>query len=127
MFNKIIVLGNLTKDPDLRYTPRGTAVCNFRIASTTRYRSNGEAKEETLFIDTVVWGKQAEACGQYLQKGRPVLVEGRLQERRWESDGQQRSKMEIVADSVRFLGKSRDAGTGGTQAPPQETTDIEPF
>jgi single-strand DNA-binding protein len=87
-------------------------------------------KQETLFIDNVIFGKQAESCSKYLNKGSSVLVEGRLQERRWESDGQQKSKFEIVAQSVRFL--SRKTGpeelvTEGDTVPPEETTDLEPF
>lgn len=88
-------------------------------------------KEETLFIDVVVWGKQGESCGQYLNKGSSALVEGRLQERRWESDGQQRSKFEVVAQTVRFLSAKKSASQGGgggeDLAPPEETTDLEPF
>lgn len=135
MFNKVIMVGNLTRDPELRYTPQGTAVGTLRLAINSRIKSGDEYKEETLFIDAVVWGKQAETCSQYLSKGRQVLVEGRLQERRWESDGQQRSKMEIVANTVRFLGGGgggggrRDeggSGYGGGRAP-EEISDIEPF
>lgn len=131
MFNKVILIGNLTKDPELRYTPQGVPVCTLRIASSTKYKSGDEMKEETLFIDIVVWRKQAESAGQYLQKGKSVLVEGRLQERRWEADGQQKSKFEVVAQSVRFLGggrKSEQGGAGSTDVlPPDETTDLEPF
>ncbi len=131
MFNKVILIGNLTKDPELRYTPQGTPVCSLRLACTTKYKSSDSMKEETLFIDVVVWGKQGESCGQYLNKGSSALVEGRLQERRWESDGQQRSKFEVVAQTVRFLSAKRSASQGGGGgedfAPPEETTDLEPF
>jgi single-strand DNA-binding protein len=137
MFNKVIMVGNLTRDPELRYTPQGTAVATLRLAINSRFRSGEEFKEETLFIDTVVWGKQAETSSQYLSKGRQVLVEGRLQERQWESDGQKKSKMEIVANTVRFLGGGGGQGggqgrsEGGHQAgggrPPEEISDIEPF
>ncbi len=136
MYNKVIMIGNLTKDPELRYTPQGTAVSSFRIAVNSRYKQSDELKAETLFIDIVVFGKQAESCSQYLSKGRPVLVEGRLQERRWESEGQQRSKVEVVANSVRFLSKKSatqseggigDSSAGEDIAPPEETTDLEPF
>lgn len=131
MFNKVIMIGNLTKDPELRYTPQGTPICNFRLAVTSKFRSGDEMKEETLFIDVVVWGKQGESCSQYLSKGRPVLVEGRLQERRWETDGQQRSKTEIIAQNVRFLGRKGDAPSSRhdseSSTPPEEVTDIEPF
>ncbi|MGE5893033.1 MAG: single-stranded DNA-binding protein [bacterium] len=134
MFNKVILIGNLTKDPELRYTPNGAAVSTFRIAVNTRYKQGEENKEETLFIDTVVFGKQAENCSQYLSKGSSVLVEGRLQERRWESEGQQKSKFEVVAQNVRFMsrGKSAPAPPAGPASesetiPPDETTDLEPF
>lgn len=131
MYNRIILIGNLTKDPELRYTPNGAAVSKFRIAVNTRYKQGEDNKEETLFIDIVVFGKQAENCSEYLSKGGQVLVEGRLQERRWETDGQQKSKVEVVAQNVRFLSRRvSDAGGGmteGSVSPPDETTDLEPF
>ncbi len=134
MYNKVILIGNLTKDPELRYTPQGTPVTSFRLAVNYRYKQSAsggdDMKQETLFIDNVIFGKQAESCSKYLNKGSSVLVEGRLQERRWESDGQQRSKFEIIAQSVKFL--SRKTGpeelvTEGDTVPPEETTDLEPF
>lgn len=132
MFNKVILIGNLTKDPELRYTPQGTPVTTFRIAVNSKYKQADDVKQETLFIDNVVFGKQAESCSKYLNKGSSVLVEGRLQERRWESNGQQKSKFEVVAQSVRFLGKRsgvQDSTLGGEgeMVPPEETTDLEPF
>ncbi len=131
MFNKVILIGNLTKDPELRYTPQGTAVSTIRIAVNSKYKQSDETKSETLFIDVVVFGKQAESCSQYLSKGRSVLVEGRLQERRWESDGQQRNKMEVIASTVRFLSKKsgpqEETGDSSDSIPPEETTDSEPF
>lgn len=133
MFNRIILIGNLTKDPDVRYTPSGTPVTTMRLAVTSKYKQGDELKDDTLFIDAVVFGRQAESCGQYLSKGNPVLVEGRLRERRWESDGAQKFKFEVVANNVRFLPKreSRQAGAGesGTSdiTPPEEITDLEPF
>ncbi len=130
MFNKVILIGNLTKDPELRYTPQGTPVTNMRIAVNSRVKQGEEFKDETLFIDTVVFGKQAENVTQYLSKGRSVLVEGRLKERRWEYEGQQKSKFEVVANSVRFMPR-RDSSPeyGGEEelSPPEETTGIEPF
>lgn len=128
MYNKIILIGNLTKDPELRYTPQGTPVASFRLAVNYRYKQAEEAKQETMFIDNVVFGKQAESCSKYLNKGSSVLVEGRLQERRWESNGQQKSKFEVIAQSVRFLSR-RGASPQGAEdiAPPEETTDLEPF
>ena len=133
MYNKIILIGNLTKDPELRYTPQGTPVTSFRLAVNYRYKQSDDMKQETMFIDNVVFGKQAESCSKYLSKGSPVLVEGRLQERRWEANGQQKSKFEVIAQSVRFLSKrggSQDSGFGGESGdigPPEETTDLEPF
>lgn len=132
MFNKVILIGNLTKDPELRYTPKGTPVCTLRLASTTRYKSGDSMKDDTLFINVVVWGKQGETAAQYLAKGRSVLVEGRLQEQRWETDGQQKSRFEIVAQGVRFLGRkdetgSHDSNVSDDFVPPDETTDLEPF
>lgn len=129
MYNKIILIGNLTKDPELRYTPQGTPVASFRIAVNSKYKQSEGFREETLFIDVVTFGKQAETCSQYLNKGNSVLVEGRLQERRWESEGQQRSKVEVVAQTIRFL--PRKGESQGQQAPdappPDEMTDLEPF
>ncbi len=105
-FNKVILIGNLTKDPEVRYTPSGTPAANFRLAVNHRYKSGEELKEDVCFIDVVVFGKQAENCGQYLSKGQSVIVDGRLQERRWETDdGQKRSRHEIVAQSVRFMSR----------------------
>ncbi len=131
MFNKIILIGNLTKDPEVRYTPSGTSVCNFRIAVNHKYKQGDEIKKETTFIDTVVFGKQADTCGQYLNKGSAVLVEGRLQERRWETDeGQKRSKYEVVAQTVRFLPRKPSVAAvqeGEDVIAPDETTDLEPF
>jgi single-strand DNA-binding protein len=131
VYNKIILIGNLTKDPELRYTPQGTPVASFRIAVTSKYKQSDEMKEETLFIDNIVFGKQAETCSKYLNKGRSVLVEGRLQERRWESNGVQKSKFEVIAQTVRFLPRrgAQDsvAGGEGDMVPPEETTDLEPF
>jgi len=133
MFNKIILIGNLTRDPELRYTPQGTSVCNFGIAVNRRYKQGDEVKEEVTFINVVVFGKQADTCGQYLNKGSAVLIEGRLQERRWETeDGQKRSRHEVVAQNIRFLSKKQgaadlEAGSGVEAAPPDETTELEPF
>lgn len=132
MYNRIILIGNLTKDPELRYTPQGTPVASFRIAVNSRYKQAEESREETLFIDIITFGKQAETCSQYLSKGKTVLAEGRLQERRWESDGQQRSKFEVVAQTVRFLSKKGEGPgpsdpEGFRDNPPEGITDIEPF
>jgi len=125
MYNRIILIGNLTKDPELRYTPQGTPVTNLRIAVNSRFGQGENAREETLFIGVVVIGKMAESCNQYLSKGRPVLVEGRLKESKWESEGQQRSRFEVVAQTVRFLSKPGKKGEE-SEVPPEETVE-EPF
>ncbi len=136
MFNKVILIGNLTRDPELRYTPQGTSVCSFGLAVNRKYKQAEEMKEEVTFINIVVFGKQADTCGQYLSKGSAVLIEGRLQERRWETeDGQKRSKHEVVAQNVRFLPRKQAASSGagmdnmggGDFMPPNESTEIEPF
>ena len=108
-YNKVILIGNLTKDPEIRYTPSGTPVASFRLAVNHKYKQGDDFKEEVCFIDIVVFGKQAENCGQYLSKGSSVIVDGRLQERRWQTDeGQKRSKHEVVAQTVRFFPKRAD-------------------
>lgn len=118
-FNKVILIGNLTKNPELRYTPSGTPVASFGLAVNRKFRQGEELKEEVCFVDIVVFGKTAEHCGQYLSKGSGVIVDGRLQQRRWETeDGQKRSKHEIVAQTVNFLPKRQEAG--GEAAHPEE-------
>jgi len=104
--NKVLIMGNLTRDPELRYIPSGAAVANFSVAVNRTYKDNaGEKKEDVSFIRVVVWGRMAEICGEYLSKGRPVLVEGRLKSRTWEAqDGQKRSALDVVATNVQFLG-----------------------
>jgi len=101
-------MGNLTRDPEIRYTAGGASVGNLGLAVNRNYVSKtGEKKEETCFVRVVVWGKQAEACGQYLTKGSAIFVEGRLQSRSWETDdGQKRSTIEVVAMNVQFMGKA---------------------
>lgn len=121
-FNKVILMGNLTKDPEIRYNPNGTAVANLSMALNRKYKQGDEFKEEVSFFDIVVFGKQAEHCSQYLNKGSGVLVEGRLQQRRWETDdGQKRSKVEVVAQFVQFMPKS--GGQGAVAAGPDEIID----
>lgn len=128
MFNKIILVGNLTRDPEIRYTPTGVAVATVPIAVNSRYKQGEELKEETLFIDAIVFGKQAETCTQYLNKGRMVLVEGRLRERRWEYEGQKRSKFEVIVNNIRFLSRRESSATEEIpEVPPEEYTDLEPF
>jgi single-strand DNA-binding protein len=104
--NRVFLIGNLTRDPELRYTPQGIAVVNLRLAVNRRFRTrSGEEKTETCFVTVTVWDKQAESCNQYLRKGRTVFVEGRLQSRNFEDNsGQKRSVIEVRADRVQFLG-----------------------
>jgi len=114
--NRVVLVGNLTKDPELKFIPSGQAVCNLRMAMNRKWKAtNGEWKEESTFVGVVVWGKSGEACGEYLKKGSPVLVEGRLQSRSWETeDGQKRSILEVVSERVQFLsgGPRKDGGSG---------------
>ncbi len=109
--NKVLVIGNLTKDPELRYTPSGIAVTSLRLAINRKYKDkSGENKEEVCYITVTAWDRQAEVCNQYLKKGRPVFVEGRLQSRSWEgTDGQKKTAIDIRAERVQFLGSFKDA------------------
>jgi single-strand DNA-binding protein len=120
-YNKVLLMGNLTKDPELRYTPQGTAVVNLRMAVNRKYRSREqELKEEVCFITAVVWNKQAETCNQYLHKGSGVFVEGRLQSRSWEDNtGAKRSVIEVRAERVQFMGGPGQARQQGQQAAAQ--------
>ncbi len=122
-FNRVILMGNLTRDPEVRYTPQGTPVATFGFAVNRRYRQGDEQREETCFVDIVAFGRQAELVGQYLSKGRGALVEGRLQHRTWEGeDGVKRSKHEVVAQSVTFL--PQGGGGGGGRRPQAEEPDF---
>jgi single-strand DNA-binding protein len=109
--NKVFLIGNLTRPVELRYTPGGTAVADLRLAVNRVYTTQGgEKRDETCFLTVVVWGKQAEACRDYLDKGSPILVDGRLQTRDWETrDGQKRNVVEVVAERVQFLGRGKQA------------------
>ena len=119
--NRVVLVGNLTRDPELRHTPSGTAVCSLRLAVNSRRKdaSTGELGEKPNYFDVTVWGNQGESCAQYLSKGRPVAVDGRLDWREYEAkDGSKRQAIEIIADSVQFLG-SRGDGEGGQSYIPQ--------
>ena len=126
--NKVLLVGNLTKDPELRFVPSGQAVANLRIATNRKYKAgNGEWKEEVTYVGVDVWGKSAEACGEYLKKGSPLLVEGRLKLKEWTAqDGQKRSMLEVVSERVQFLsGGQRREGSGaegGFDGPPPSDT-----
>lgn len=111
-FNKVFLMGNLTKDPELRYTAGGAPVANLRMAINRVYQSKtGEKKEDVCFVTVVVWQKQAEAVGEYLKKGDPLFVEGRLQSKSWETeDKQKRTTIEVVAERVQFLNRGKGGG-----------------
>ena len=129
--NRVVLVGNLTRDPELRHTPSGTAVCKLRIAVNSRQKdsSTGEWCEKPNYFDVTVWGNQGESCAQYLSKGRPVGVDGRLDWCEWEAqDGTKRQAVEIIADSVQFLGSRGDAEGGQREFVPagvaENTADI---
>ncbi len=116
MLNKIIITGNLTKDPELRYTPKGDAVVTLRLASNRKYKD----RDETCFVNVVVWGKRAENCNSYLKKGSPVFIEGRLQSRSWEGkDGKKQYAIEIVTEDIRFLDRTKE-GTSQEEGEAQD-------
>jgi single-strand DNA-binding protein len=128
--NRVFLAGNLTRDPEVRYAPSGDAVADLQLAVNRRYKTrDGQDKDETCFVGVVVWGRQAETCQQYLRKGSPVLVEGRLQYDQWEKDGQKQSRLRVRASRVQFLSSPRgDAarqGAGGA-APEPEVAGSEP-
>ena len=113
-FNKVILLGNLTRDPEVRYTPKGSAVCDLGVAVNRVYTTDsGEKREEVTYVDVVLWARLAEIAGEYLKKGRPIFIEGRLQMDTWDDKqtGQKRTRLRVVGESMQLLG-SRPAGTG---------------
>ncbi len=143
-FNKVILLGNLTRDPEVRYTPKGSAVCDLGIAVNRVYTTEGgEKREEVTFVDVVLWARLAEIAGEYLKKGRPIFIEGRLQMDTWDDKqtGQKRTKLRVVGESMQLLG-GRPGGTdaaaetagenqpmsgrGKTSAPPKPPEKAEP-
>jgi len=123
--NKVMLIGNLTRDPELRYLPSGQAVATFSIACNRTYNSKtGEKKEEVSFIRIVVWARRAEICNEYLKKGSSVFVEGRLQSRSWDApDGTKRSAVEVIADNVQFLSTRTGAKTGSGDVPTMDVDD----
>ncbi len=122
-YNRVLLIGNLTRDPELRYTPNGSPVANLRLAINRTYRTqSGEQKEEVCYVGIIAWGKQAESCSEYLTKGSPVFVEGRLQSRSWETeDGKKRSVLEVVAERIQFLGKRGIPTSEVRESLPEET------
>jgi len=137
-FNKVLLLGNLTRDPEVRYTPKGSAVCDLGVAVNRVYTTDsGEKREEATFVEVTLWGRTAEVAGEYLKKGRPIFIEGRLQLDSWDDKqtGQKRSKLKVIGESMQLLG-GRPGGTvapgesaeedrqpgGKTSAPPPKST-----
>ncbi|MGH3137119.1 MAG: single-stranded DNA-binding protein [Gaiellaceae bacterium] len=136
--NRVVLVGNLTRDPELRHTPSGTAVCSLRLAVNTRRKDeSGEWADKPNYFDITVWGQQGENCAQYLAKGRPVAVDGRLEWREWEAqDGAKRQAVEVVAESVQFLGGRQEsegayvpagAAASGADFPSSPADDDIPF
>jgi single-strand DNA-binding protein len=142
--NRVVLVGNLTRDPELRHTPAGTPVCSLRLAVNTRRKDeSGQWTDKPNYFDITVWGQQGENCAQYLSKGRPVAIDGRLEWREWEAqDGAKRQAVEVVAESVQFLGGRQDGessyvpagatastggGGGGDDFPTSPTDDDIPF
>jgi single-strand DNA-binding protein len=120
-FNKVLLMGNLTRDPEVRYTPKGTAIATIGLAVNRNWTTEtGEKKEEVTFVDVDVWGRQAETIGQYMSKGRPIFIEGRLKLDQWDDkeSGQKRSKLKIVCESFQFLGSPKGTGEVSDQPPP---------
>jgi single-strand DNA-binding protein len=131
--NRVVLTGNLTRDPELRSTQSGTAVCSLRVACNTRRKGpSGEWEDKPNYFDVTVWGAQGENCARFLSKGRPVAIDGRLEWREWENEHGKRQAIEIVADAVQFLGSRDDAMNGGGNGftprsdVPADTRDFEP-
>ncbi|MBV8173796.1 MAG: single-stranded DNA-binding protein [Verrucomicrobia bacterium] len=127
--NRVLLIGNLTRDPEIRYTPKGTAVAEIGLAVNRVYSGeDGERKEETTFVDVTLWARQAEVAGQYLKKGRPVFIEGRLQLDSWEDKqtGQKRSRLRVVGENLQLLGSRQDAEGTSPSAPPRRSSVASP-
>jgi single-strand DNA-binding protein len=130
--NRVVLTGNLTRDPELRTTPSGMSVCSLRLACNTRRKdASGQWVDKPNYFDITVWGAQGENCATYLAKGRPIAVDGRLEWREWEDpNGNKRQSVDIIADSVQFLGSREDGGNGSRFTPqsdvPADTADFAP-
>jgi len=125
-YNRVILVGNLTRDPELRYTPSGTAVCDIGVAVNDRYKNaSGEWVEEATFVDVTLWARTAEVASEYLSKGSPLLIEGRLKLDSWETnDGQKRSKLRVICERMQMLsGRGEGGGGGGGRAPARHQSD----
>lgn len=123
-FNKVIIIGNLTRDPELTYLESGTAMAKFGIAINEKYKSGEEWKTRAIFVDVTAWAKQAESLSQYLSKGSPACIEGRLNYSTWETDdGQKRNKLDVTADRVVFLGSKDEEGRPENKKPEQKNNE----
>lgn len=117
-YNKVIIGGNLTREPEVRYTSKGTAVGDLSVAINESVKSqDGTVKEHVTYVNVTVWGRQAETCKEHLTKGRPVFIEGRLKLETWEQDGQKRSRLGVVADRVHFIGNKANVPKKNTEEP----------
>lgn len=123
-FNKVILMGNLTRDPEVRTTPNGQSVANFSLAVNRTWKgADGNQQEAVSYIDCVAWGRTGEVIAQYIQKGRPILVSGRLDQRSWEQDGQKRSKVEVIVEDFNFVGGgSGSSDFGGSNSTPRASS-----
>ncbi|HIE42322.1 MAG TPA: single-stranded DNA-binding protein [Nitrospinaceae bacterium] len=126
-FNKVLLMGNLTRDPELRFTSGGAAVASFGLAVNRKFKQGEEWKEDVCFVDITVWAKQGENCAQYLNKGSLVFIEGRLNFQTWETDGQKRNKLEVVANNVQFLTRQGDKVSMDKDSLPSSPADDIPF
>ena len=128
-YNKVIIMGNVTRDPDLKRLDSGTSVCDIGVAINESWKDKeGNPREQTTFVDVVAWARQAETCAEYLRKGSPVLIDGRLQLDEWEKDGEKRSKMRVRADRVQFLGgKPSETGAAKDESGTDSGVDEMPF
>ena len=127
-FNKVMLMCNLTRDPELRFTANGSAVASFGLAVNRKFKHGDEWKDDVCFVDITVWGKQGENCDEYLSKGRPAFIEGYLKFSTWESEGQKKNKLEVVANTVQFLGSRNDSrGDLPTGQVPVSDEDDVPF
>ena len=122
-FNRVVLMGNLTRDPELRYLPSGMAVSDIALAVNDRFKRDGEWVEEPTFVDITLWGRTAEVANEYTSKGSSVLIEGRLKLEQWEKDGQKRSKLKVVGERMQMLDRKGGGSGGGSQSTEQQSGD----
>lgn len=125
-YNRVVIVGNLTRDVELRYTPTGTAVTDIALAINDRVKKNDQWVDEVNFFDVTLWGRTAEVAGEYLSKGSSVLIEGKLKQDRWEQEGKTRSKVKIVGEKMQMLSSRNTGGAGGRPSGPHTSTDATP-